>query len=451
MINQRGRDVRSRRRRRLTYSLAAATLVATAMSQSTDASPPPTDEPLQLWVRQAEDGGLPTYRAMAEQYEAASGQAIEIYGEVTGFEQSLIRAAAAGNLPDIIIQDTEALGQLVDWGMVQEIDRESVSNTDEIIDVAWEAARGVDGSYYAIPTSAQAFNLYIRSDWRDNLGLENPTTWDEVVEVATAFTTGDPDGNGADDTYGYNVPASATRGYASWFWVTLLWQAGGDYFEAVGDGTFRPTLDTPEALTALQWLHDMFWVHQVVQPGAVNHVTADAHPYFQSGQSGLYHTGPYMISGFDEEPGRDVYEVIPPVTGPVSNDTLAEGEQAYIVTGTDKFDQAQAFAEWVASPDGQVAGMNPGGYAVVRLPINEGVSASEVYDHPYWDVVAETFATSGRYMTRVPNNTPFRQMVADAINLALADADADLEQILADLNEQVGAELATQGVLADEG
>ncbi|CAN5732196.1 sugar ABC transporter substrate-binding protein [soil metagenome] len=448
------------RHRRVAGSLAVVAAIAgsTAVTASAGSAAPaahphtvePTDEPLQLWVRQAADGGLPTYRAMAEQYEAETGQAIEIYGEVTAFEQSLIRAAAGGNLPDIIIQDTEALGQLVDWGMVQQIDRDSVTVADEIMDVAWEAARGVDENYYAIPTSAQAFNLYIRSDWRDELGQSNPTTWDEVVEVATAFTFDDPDGNGADDTFGYVVPGSATRGYASWFWVTLLWQAGGDYFEAVGDGTFRPTLDTPEAATALQWLHDMVWEHQVVQPGAATAVTADAHPYFQSGQAGLYHTGPYMISAFDGEPGRDSYEVIKPVTGPVSNDTLAEGEQAYIVTGTDKFDQAQAFAEWVASPDGQVAGMNPGGYAVVRLPINENVSASEVHDDPYWDVVAETFAESGRYMTRVPNNTPFRQMVADAVNLALSDPDADIAQVLADVNEQVAAELANQGVLAED-
>src|SRR5690606_14576205 len=76
-----------------------------------------TDEPLQVWVRQAEDGGLPTYRQMAEMYEEATGQKIELYGEVTGFEQALIRAASGKNLPDAIIYDTEGLGQLVEWGM----------------------------------------------------------------------------------------------------------------------------------------------------------------------------------------------------------------------------------------------------------------------------------------------------------------------------------------------
>lgn len=408
-----------------------------------------TDEPLQVWVRQAEDGGLPTYRQMAEMYEEATGQKIELYGEVTGFEQALIRAASGKNLPDAIIYDTEGLGQLVEWGMAQEIDPDALANRDEIRDVAWKAAQGADGKTYAVPTSAQAFNLYIRSDWRDNLGLENPETWEDVVTLAKAFTTDDPDQNGEDDTTGYLVPGSSTRGYASWFWITLLWQAGGDYFEPQGDGTFVPTLNTPEAKQALQWLHDMVFEHEVVQPGAANHVTADAHPYFQSGQTGLYHTGPYMISGFDEEPGRDVYEVLKPVQGPAGNDTLAEGEQFYIMTGTDKYDQALAFAEWIASPEGQEAGMNPGGYSVVRLPVNENVDAGAVYDDPNWNVVAETFAESGRYVTQVPNFGPFRQMVADAVNSALSDPDVDIDQLLEDLNEQAAAELEAQGALAE--
>ncbi|WP_129664975.1 ABC transporter substrate-binding protein [Phytoactinopolyspora endophytica] len=408
-----------------------------------------TDEPLQVWVRQAEDGGLPTYQEMADLYEEETGQAIELYGEVTGFEESLIRAASAGNLPDAIIYDTEGLGQLVDWGMVQEIDPDVLENRDEILDLAWTAAQGVDGSYYAVPTSTQAFNLYIRSDWRDNLGLDDPQTWDDVVEIARAFTHDDPDENGEDDTTGYVVPGSSQRGYASWFWITLLWQAGGDYFEPQDDGTFVPTLDTPEAREAMQWLHDMVFDHQVVQPGTANHVTADSHPYFQSGESGLYHTGPYMIAGFDDEPGQDVYDVIEPVTGPAGNDTLAEGEQLYVMTGTDKADQALAFAEWVASPEGQEAGMNPGGYSVVRLPINENVSAGEVYDHPYWDVVAETFAESGRYVTPVPNFGPFRQIVADTVNIVISDPDADIDLLMDDLNEQVAAELDAQGVLAE--
>lgn len=44
--------------------------------------------------------------------------------------------------------------------------------------------------------------LVIRKDWLDALGLEAPTTIEEIYDVAVAFTEQDPDGNGQNDTYG---------------------------------------------------------------------------------------------------------------------------------------------------------------------------------------------------------------------------------------------------------
>ncbi len=35
--------------------------------------------------------------------------------------------------------------------------------------------------------------MWIRQDWLDNLGLEAPRTWDELVAVAEAFVKEDPD------------------------------------------------------------------------------------------------------------------------------------------------------------------------------------------------------------------------------------------------------------------
>ena len=43
--------------------------------------------------------------------------------------------------------------------------------------------------------------MFIREDWLENLGLETPSIIDEFIAVAEAFTNGDPDQNGQDDTY----------------------------------------------------------------------------------------------------------------------------------------------------------------------------------------------------------------------------------------------------------
>lgn len=52
-------------------------------------------------------------------------------------------------------------------------------------------------------SSLQAWSLWIRKDWLDNLGLSTPTTTDELLDVAKKFTKNDPDKNGKNDTYGF--------------------------------------------------------------------------------------------------------------------------------------------------------------------------------------------------------------------------------------------------------
>lgn len=53
-----------------------------------------------------------------------------------------------------------------------------------------------------VPNLPRREGLVIRKDWLDKLGLKAPTTLDELLVVAKAFTEKDPDGNGKNDTYG---------------------------------------------------------------------------------------------------------------------------------------------------------------------------------------------------------------------------------------------------------
>lgn len=70
---------------------------------------------------------------------------------------------------------------------------------------AMKKAGSVDGElYYFTALSALEPNhtLVIRTDWLEKLGLEVPKTEEEFYDVAVAFATQDPDGNGQDDTFG---------------------------------------------------------------------------------------------------------------------------------------------------------------------------------------------------------------------------------------------------------
>lgn len=69
-----------------------------------------------------------------------------------------------------------------------------------------------DGELYALPGTYNGYQhslLWIRKDWLDALGLEAPSTREELEEVARQFMQKDPGGNGAGNTVGIAVQGTA--------------------------------------------------------------------------------------------------------------------------------------------------------------------------------------------------------------------------------------------------
>ncbi|WP_426446716.1 extracellular solute-binding protein [Paenibacillus sp. S-38] len=73
----------------------------------------------------------------------------------------------------------------------------------------------VDGKVFGFSQAPRIVpqGFWIRKDWLDKLGLKSPTTMDELLEVAKAFTEKDPDGNGKKDTYGISGTREIERGF----------------------------------------------------------------------------------------------------------------------------------------------------------------------------------------------------------------------------------------------
>lgn len=90
------------------------------------------------------------------------------------------------------------------------------------------ALGNLDGKQLALvekPNLPRREGLVIRKDWLDKLGLKAPTTVDELITVATAFTQKDPDGNGKNDTYGIGGFFDGTYGEGQRF--AFIWGAYG--------------------------------------------------------------------------------------------------------------------------------------------------------------------------------------------------------------------------------
>jgi putative aldouronate transport system substrate-binding protein len=73
-----------------------------------------------------------------------------------------------------------------------------------LINSATFKSRAYAGGNYTVAGTHHGgdWNFRIRKDWLDKLGLDMPTTPDELYDVFVAFRDGDPDGNGKADTVG---------------------------------------------------------------------------------------------------------------------------------------------------------------------------------------------------------------------------------------------------------
>ena len=88
-----------------------------------------------------------------------------------------------------------------------------------------------DGHIYALPSSrgksysGSGQNMMINKAWLDKLGLQVPTTWDELENVLKAFKTQDPNGNGQADEIPMNIQKLGS-GF-SWYSPMLLLNSTG--------------------------------------------------------------------------------------------------------------------------------------------------------------------------------------------------------------------------------
>lgn len=123
----------------------------------------------------------------------------------------------------------------------------------------WENSR-IHGKIYGIPRLRilPRNGAIIREDWLEKLGLKAPETFDELYEVAKAFTENDPDGNGQKDTVGI-VTAYQGTGNRGWNGFQILATAfGAPNTWEYKDGAMVPDFSTEEYMTALKYIKKLY-------------------------------------------------------------------------------------------------------------------------------------------------------------------------------------------------
>jgi multiple sugar transport system substrate-binding protein len=110
-----------------------------------------------------------------------------------------------------------------------------------------------EGTLFRIPHNYEAQYFFYRKDLFDEKGLEVPETWDEMVEIGRELKT--------EQMWGVS-DGLAKGGYLEVFLGYLTKQAGGNMYEV--------DIDPDPFRTALQFVHDMMYKHEIMPTTALN-------------------------------------------------------------------------------------------------------------------------------------------------------------------------------------
>ncbi|MCI8542972.1 type 2 periplasmic-binding domain-containing protein [Acetatifactor aquisgranensis] len=118
---------------------------------------------------------------------------------------------ASGEYPELFIKAGFGIGDLTKYGgqgiliPLEDLIRQYAPNLTAVLDErdAWQYMTSADGHIYSLPEIGRqegAITTYwLNKRWMDNLGLKEPTSFDELYDVLKAFKEQDANGNGDPD------------------------------------------------------------------------------------------------------------------------------------------------------------------------------------------------------------------------------------------------------------
>ena len=166
----------------------------------------------------------------------------------------VLRAALAGNGPDVVIglnqttaQDFAMRGATVKLSDYADFE-EYVSRYSEGVMRATEYC----GDSYGIPEQVSFQMLFYRIDVLEELGLEVPTTWTEVMEMIPVLNR---------ENYLFYMPSTRVATGLNVF-QAMVYQNEGEIYEGEGaDYGVASALYEDPAMEAFKWFTDLFTVH----------------------------------------------------------------------------------------------------------------------------------------------------------------------------------------------
>ena len=284
---------------------------------------------------------------LVEKFEAANpGITIEAENVPwNSYYDNLYTAIVGGNAPDAAMVKLFAQPRLLEMEALEPIDDQIAgwAGKDDLLDGILEINAGPDGKQYYLPVQYVVLYLYYRPDMFAELGIEPPKTCDEFRDAAMKLTR-DTDGDGQIDVYGFGF-RGGKGGHDHWLTMAL---------PQVDGGLDGGNLTSDAAVTANQWVIDLFQKDKVFPPSAPNDGFQEIIAGFKQGRTGMtiHHIG--SSAGMVEALGDNVSAVPVPVCGDGSAWTAYGDESMAVFSASENKDAAWKWISFLAEGDNNV-------------------------------------------------------------------------------------------------
>ncbi|MCC2685177.1 MAG: transporter substrate-binding protein [Paenibacillaceae bacterium] len=210
--------------------------------------------------------------------------------------------AASNSLPDVYRVATQDYMQWRDRGVFLDV-KPSLAKypnlTKQLPEQAWNELNDKD-HYYGIPyySIPHLFSLSIRQDWLDHLHLKTPNTVDEFYNVAKAFVTQDPDGDGKADTTGFSIIVNSNGTFGNAEYLEGAFGLGNEW--ALKDGKLVAMQAQKDELKAFIGFLRNAYAEGVLDKNFLVMKPADARTKLWNGQVGIQRVNPNEALRLDE-------------------------------------------------------------------------------------------------------------------------------------------------------
>ncbi len=327
-----------------TISAASLVLMAGAVSAGD----------IRFWTTEEQPDRLAKQQAMAKEFEAATGDKVEVIPvSEKDYGTRATAAYAAGDLPDVMYHPLQyalpwAEAGILDTEAATEVLEELGTDTFKAGPIAMAA---YDGGVTSVPVDGWTQMLVYRADLFEEKGLEPPTSYENVLAAIDAL-------HSPPSMYGFVAPTKVDENFMSQvlehvFLANGVSPVGGDGFKELEAGPTTEVLDFYKAIAKASPPGELYWKQSRELYFAGQAAMIIWSPFILDELAGLRDSAPPTIN--DDPETKELAAktgIVTNFAGPSNADGAAWGDVRYFGISADAdVDTAQAFIKY-AMDDG---------------------------------------------------------------------------------------------------